>query len=311
MKSQILQVVAGVIITCTVAAAQLIGLEPEAKSAEAPRRLPRAVLADLHELHQEVVRRRAGVTWTTEPGALPTPSRDLAETYLAYAALQLAKAHDYVDTITPDTARADLCLRSARRALAVTAPKQSVSMTRYGSLVEHAYFARNDQSPQPYFVYRPPDLPVDKPVPLVIFLHGYVPGTARTDPYLVSDFVLRLADRAKCILVIPHGRTNTDFQYAGEVDVMRVKAEMLAFYPVDPDRVYLLGVSMGGAGAWQVACHYPDHFAATAPINGQADWFRFWHQHFGYPAREELPDHLNYLIALNNPLDLADRKSVV
>ncbi|MCO6458278.1 MAG: prolyl oligopeptidase family serine peptidase [Pirellulaceae bacterium] len=39
-------------------------------------------------------------------------------------------------------------------------------------------------------------------------------------------------------------------------------------YQVDPDRVYLTGLSMGGYGSWTLAAAHPDRFAAVAPICG-------------------------------------------
>ena len=40
--------------------------------------------------------------------------------------------------------------------------------------------------------------------------------------------------------------------------------------PVDRDRVYLTGFSMGGFGTWQTACQYPDRFAAIVPLAAAA-----------------------------------------
>jgi predicted peptidase len=37
---------------------------------------------------------------------------------------------------------------------------------------------------------------------------------------------------------------------------------------IDLERVYLTGLSMGGAGTWRWASTHPDHFAAIAPICG-------------------------------------------
>jgi predicted peptidase len=39
-------------------------------------------------------------------------------------------------------------------------------------------------------------------------------------------------------------------------------------YAVDPDRVYVTGLSMGGYGVWALATAYPQRFAAIAPICG-------------------------------------------
>jgi predicted peptidase len=45
-------------------------------------------------------------------------------------------------------------------------------------------------------------------------------------------------------------------------------ADVLKRYRVDPDRVYLTGLSMGGFGTWSFAAAHPDRFAAIAPICG-------------------------------------------
>ena len=41
--------------------------------------------------------------------------------------------------------------------------------------------------------------------------------------------------------------------------------DVLQRYNVDPKRVYLTGISMGGYGAWDFASRYPEYFAAVAP----------------------------------------------
>ncbi|GAB3261393.1 alpha/beta fold hydrolase [Larkinella harenae] len=47
--------------------------------------------------------------------------------------------------------------------------------------------------------------------------------------------------------------------------------ELTARYRIDPKRVYLTGISMGGYGAWQTAVAYPDKFAAILPLCGGCD----------------------------------------
>jgi dienelactone hydrolase len=42
-------------------------------------------------------------------------------------------------------------------------------------------------------------------------------------------------------------------------------------YRIDADRVYLVGNSMGGNGTWALAAHFPERFAAIAPICGRGD----------------------------------------
>ncbi len=42
-------------------------------------------------------------------------------------------------------------------------------------------------------------------------------------------------------------------------------------YKIDPKRIYLTGLSMGGYGTWATAIEYPERFAAIAPICGGGD----------------------------------------
>lgn len=39
-------------------------------------------------------------------------------------------------------------------------------------------------------------------------------------------------------------------------------------YNVDPNRVYLTGLSMGGYGTWELALAHPEKFAAIVPLCG-------------------------------------------
>lgn len=63
--------------------------------------------------------------------------------------------------------------------------------------------------------------------------------------------------------------------------------EVIGAHPVDLDRVYLTGLSMGGYGALELALRHPDWFAAVVPVCGGGDERRaarlagvplsFWH----------------------------------
>ncbi len=76
----------------------------------------------------------------------------------------------------------------------------------------------------------------------------------------------------RCLVIRPGQRgPGTVAQGPGEVDVLEAIDWACRNFPVDPDRISLLGVSMGGAGAWYLASHYPDRFAATASFSGYCD----------------------------------------
>jgi len=56
-----------------------------------------------------------------------------------------------------------------------------------------------------------------------------------------------------------------------EADVMSVLALVRKEYKIDPDRIYLMGHSMGGIGTWTLGSKHPEIWAALAPISGVAD----------------------------------------
>jgi predicted peptidase len=47
--------------------------------------------------------------------------------------------------------------------------------------------------------------------------------------------------------------------------------DLVAKHRVDKNRIYLTGLSMGGAGTWTLAGAYPERFAAIVPICGGGD----------------------------------------
>jgi predicted peptidase len=42
-------------------------------------------------------------------------------------------------------------------------------------------------------------------------------------------------------------------------------------YPIDKNKIYVLGYSMGSSGTWDIVTRYPDLFAAAIPISGVSD----------------------------------------
>ncbi len=59
----------------------------------------------------------------------------------------------------------------------------------------------------------------------------------------------------------------------GRLDALEVLDLATAALPVDEDRIYLTGHSMGGHGSWHLSTLYPDRFAAVGPSAG---WISFW-----------------------------------
>jgi len=146
----------------------------------------------------------------------------------------------------------------------------------YG-FVRLAYRDEVDGSPQFCRAYLPAGYTADKKWPLVINLHGYY---GANPPYVRWYWVDRrhvalnteYADNHPVIVLEPHGRGNTSYLGLGEKDILRVLQMAKNRFSVDPDRVYLMGESMGGWGVWNIGTRHPDLFAAMAPIYGGSDY---------------------------------------
>lgn len=105
--------------------------------------------------------------------------------------------------------------------------------------------------------------------PLIIYLHGRsLRGDDVTEVkrYGLPAIVERRRDFPFVVVSpqLPSGSWPTK-------SLLALFDEVMAKYRVDPDRVYLTGVSLGAGAAWYVAAEDPGRFAAFAPVCGSAD----------------------------------------
>ena len=107
--------------------------------------------------------------------------------------------------------------------------------------------------------------------PLMIFLHGS--GEQGSDLDLVKvNGPPKLVDanpNFPFLLLSPQLPAGLEAWDVARLDALLDWA--LKSLPVDPDRVVLTGLSLGGYGTWQWATARPDRFAAIAPIAGVGD----------------------------------------
>lgn len=221
----------------------------------------------------------------------------LWEANRALARLHLEKAQLLLNAGWSQAAQEEV--RKAQKALERLAQGERPYAGQAG-LQEWAYVCRTDGSAQPYFVAVPEEAPPPQGWPMVLFLHGYDPAITKINPWVFGEQEWSLFTQKGVLLVIPYGRRNSDFLRIGEVDCLRVLEEATRLFPVDADRVYVMGASMGGYGAWNLALHYPDRFAAVAPIAAHSDFY-LWERR----DRNTTPRFKRTLLSMENPLDLA------
>ncbi len=123
--------------------------------------------------------------------------------------------------------------------------------------------------------YRPRQQSPDKAWPLMIFLHGR--GESGDDLNLVKTWgpPKLVADQPDFPFVlispqcpIPQGPVRSGWDI---VAVKNLIDHAIAKHNVDPERIYLTDLSMGGFGSWRLAAAHPNFFAAVIPICGGGD----------------------------------------
>lgn len=127
----------------------------------------------------------------------------------------------------------------------------------------------------PLLTYLPADYDPAKTYPLVVFLHGA--GERGSDPERIKIHPLpkHMAEGKEFpfIMIAPQCPANCYWGcFIPDLNVLL--DEVLEQYPVDPDRVYLTGLSMGGTGTWLWLLANPERFAAAAPVCGSGiTWY--------------------------------------
>lgn len=144
----------------------------------------------------------------------------------------------------------------------------------------------------PYRLHRPA-VEKDKKYPLVLILHGAGERGSDNSKQLVWFWDAKksspLTDKAfldaKAFAVVPQCPddkqwvdvpwTKGSYKQPEISEPLRLALELteslVKELPIDPDRVYVMGMSMGGFGAVDAVMRKPDLFAACMPICGAGD----------------------------------------
>jgi len=134
-----------------------------------------------------------------------------------------------------------------------------------------------DPAQQQYALYVPKNFDATRRYPLLVSLHSEDsthrlnlvqilvepgrfglsgPDAGRFPPLRDTDF----------IVACPLARGSMGYQGIPEQDVYDMVADVERRFPVDPDRVYLTGISAGGSGALWLAMTHPDVWAGVAAL---------------------------------------------
>jgi len=119
-----------------------------------------------------------------------------------------------------------------------------------------------------YLLYVPETATADRPVPLVLFLHGGGEGGNDLQKVKKHGLPKLIAAGKEFPFIVVSPQNPSETQFWDDQQLFRLLDEVQAAHPVDPSRIYLTGLSRGGYGAWRLAIQDPDRFAALVPISG-------------------------------------------
>ena len=198
----------------------------------------------------------------------------------ATAAIQAALAGATLSTAptTDDLNVIDVQAHEVGRA-APAQPAPTVKPGPTGQFISGSH-AEGSAGTRDYKLYIPPDS-FQEPLPLVLMLHGctqnpddFAAGTGMNEAALKRGFYVlypaqtQRANASRCWNWFKH---NHQKRGRGEPALLAgMTKDVMARYNIDPQRVYVAGLSAGGAMAAILGDAYPDLFAAVGVHSGLA-----------------------------------------
>lgn len=154
---------------------------------------------------------------------------------------------------------------------------------------EEHIFSSADET-MPYQLMKPLNFDSSKSYPLILFLHGSGERGHDNKRTLTHIESLLTADSNRinfpAFVLVPqcdtgHRWVEVDWKALSHTQptepskYMRLSIELLheieSRFPIDPKRIYVTGLSMGGFGTWDIIARLPNKFAAAAPVCGGGD----------------------------------------
>src|SRR5690606_29203712 len=221
----------------------------------------------------------AEATRLTKSGNLAAATAAIQAALMGGAPVAVASPPE--DAVNVQTLQAPASGKSPDRVLAAINGVVSPTLDSAGqgdTFKEHSF--SNESGQRSYKLYVPPQAG-DRLLPLVVMLHGckqdaddFAAGTAMNEAareqgfYVLYPVQSRRSNPQKCWNWFKHNHQQAG---RGEPAILAAMTrEVIGTHQIDPHRVYVAGLSAGGAMAAILASEYPDLYAAAGMHSGLA-----------------------------------------
>lgn len=197
-------------------------------------------------------------TWEND---IQFPHRDATQTILARLKWFCRECRQGPPWETPD-----ITILSNTRQMVDKLRIDSNPLQPVPGLSRRAFRSRLDNELQPYSIYFPRNFSTERKWPALVLLHG---GEVDEQQFAATPQLHKLADRLGVILLFPNGRDASGL-YLGDCEKNLLEALSVAKkrFPIDWDRIFLSGFSLGGFGTWHTGLRHPELFQGLAVISG-------------------------------------------
>lgn len=134
---------------------------------------------------------------------------------------------------------------------------------------------KTDNLHEKFWLYLPKrHMTSEEPLPLIIYLHGSSRRGRNLEDVKGNGLppLLDQNDDFEFVVASPQALSKYRWQECWQPDdLILLLDHLLATYHIDPNRVYLTGLSMGGYGTWACISRHSERFAAAVPICGGGD----------------------------------------
>ncbi len=108
--------------------------------------------------------------------------------------------------------------------------------------------------------------------PLILYLHGAGERGNNLDYLKTGGLPQKLENESNFPFLVLSPQSNGEYEFWSKDEMVKslfvLLEEVQSHYSIDPKRIYLTGVSVGGEGTWEIGLRYPERFAALVPVMG-------------------------------------------